>query len=245
MNDEALLTSEWLVTNGLGGYAAGTVSGVITRRYHGILVAALPEPVGRVSMLSYLWERLRLSDRSVIVLSGEEHEGGVLELSGALYLTEFTLDLGLPVWRYTVGSLVLEKRVLMAYRQNTVHVTYRLVSGEGPVRLVLRPSVHFRPHNAPVNQPVGGPYALTAVQRRYELRSEAARDPLRMSLLGDGAAFTMDDRQVRNVLYRVEERRGYEATGELWSPGYFRVDLTRGASATLVASTESWDVITN
>src|SRR5438477_8169729 len=110
---DALVTREWLVTNGLGGYASGTVSGVITRRYHGILVAALPEPLGRVSMLSYLWERLRLADRSVIVLSGEEHEGGVLELSGARHLTDFRLETGLPVWRFTVGALVLEKRVLM------------------------------------------------------------------------------------------------------------------------------------
>jgi predicted glycogen debranching enzyme len=95
-----------------------------------------------------------------------------------------------------------------------------------------------------VNQPVGGPYALTAVKGRYELRSEGAVDPLRLCLLGEGAAFTIDDRLVRNVLYRVEERRGYEATGELWSPGYFRVDLTRGASATMVGSTEAWDVVT-
>ena len=244
MNDEALLTSEWLVTNGLGGYASGTVSGVITRRYHGLLVAALPEPLGRVSMLSYLWERLRLPDRSVVVLSGEEHEGGVLELSGARHLRDFRLELGLPVWQYAVGGVEIEKRVSMPNRQNTVHLTYRLASGSGPVRLVLRPSIHFRPHSAPVNQPVGGPYALTAVNGRYELRSEGGMAPLRLYLMGDGAAFTLDDRFVRNVLYRVEERRGYEATGELWSPGYFRVDLTAGASVTMVGSTEPWEVVT-
>ncbi len=243
MNDEALLTSEWLVTNGLGGYASGTVSGVITRRYHGMLVAALPEPLGRVSMLSYLWERLRLPDRSVVVLSGEEHEGGVLELGGARHLKDFRLDMGLPVWRYDVGGIVIEKLVLMPSGQNTVHVTYRLVKGVGPVRLVLRPSIHFRPHGAPVNQPSGGPYALTAVQGRYELRTEGGMAPLRLCLLGEGGAFTLDDRRVRNVLYRVEERRGYEATGELWSPGYFRVDLTEGATVTMVGSTEPWDVL--
>jgi predicted glycogen debranching enzyme len=240
---EPTATSEWLVTNGLGGYASGTVSGVITRRYHGLLIAALPEPLGRVSMLSYLWERLRLADRSVIVLSGEEPADGLLELGSARYLARFTREMGLPVWRYTIGDVVLEKRLLMPYRQNSVHVTYRLVSGDGPVRLVLRPSVHFRPHNAPVNEPVGGPYALTAVAGRYEVAGDGTMPPLRLCFVGAGGAFTIDERRVRGVLYRLEERRGYESTGELWSPGYFRIDLAPGAEATLVASTESWDVI--
>src|SRR5215475_11034666 len=60
-------TREWLVTNGLGGYASGTVSTVMTRRYHGLLIAALPAPFGRVLMLSHLDERLSLPDGRVAV----------------------------------------------------------------------------------------------------------------------------------------------------------------------------------
>src|SRR5688572_9953932 len=86
---EHLLTREWLVTNGLGGYASGTVAGVLTRRYHGLLVAALPAPVGRILMLSRVWERVRLPDRKVIVISDEDQVGTSLALNGARYLTEF------------------------------------------------------------------------------------------------------------------------------------------------------------
>jgi predicted glycogen debranching enzyme len=127
-----LLTREWLVTNGLGGYASGTVAGVLTRRYHGLLVAALPAPIGRMLMLSRLWERVRLPDRKVIVISDEDHVGASLALDGARYLAEFRLEAGLPVWRYELDGAVIEKRLHLVYRQNTMHVRYRLVSGPAP-----------------------------------------------------------------------------------------------------------------
>src|SRR5436309_15309034 len=82
---EKLLTREWLVTNGLGGYASGTVGGAITRRYHGLLIAALPNPLGRMMMLNGLSERLRLPDRSAVYTGAEELSGAEpgLTLPGA------------------------------------------------------------------------------------------------------------------------------------------------------------------
>jgi predicted glycogen debranching enzyme len=254
---EPLLTREWLVTNGLGGYASGTIVGAATRRYHGLLIAALPAPLGRVVMLNHLMEELRLPGGQIIHLGGEERTG-VLELPGAAFLAEFRLEFGLPVWRYNVEGFLLEKRVLLPHRQNTVHVTYRLLEGDGTLRLKLRPSVHFRPHEASVNTPLGGPYVLTAVEDRYELSKGSYADlaaahggsanapampVLRLRLLGARSAFTIDGQHVPSVLYRIEESRGYEATGDLWSPGHFRVDLHKGKEATLIASTESWETI--
>src|SRR3954453_14128168 len=95
---EALVTREWLVANGLGGYASGTVAGVVSRRYHGLLIAALPAPLGRRVMLNHLSEMLRLPDQSSVLLGGEERVGA-LALPGAAFLEEFHLDMGLPVWR--------------------------------------------------------------------------------------------------------------------------------------------------
>src|SRR5947209_8684853 len=92
---EALLMREWLVTNGLGGYASGTVGGVTTRRYHGILVAALPARLGRRVMLNHLSEQLRLRDGTIAQFGGEETVGASLELHGADYLREFRLEHGL------------------------------------------------------------------------------------------------------------------------------------------------------
>src|SRR3954465_4189744 len=95
---EILLTREWLVTNGLGGYASGTIAGVTSRRYHSLLVAALPAPLGRRVMLNHLSELIRLPDGATFLFGGEERHGGALALHGSEYLTEFRLEQGLPVW---------------------------------------------------------------------------------------------------------------------------------------------------
>ena len=106
---EILLNREWLVTNGLGGYASGSVSGAITRKYHGILIAALPAPLGRMVMWSHVSEFLRFADDDVVSLGAEERASGQLLLEGADYLREFRLEDGLPVWIYQVRDLVIEK----------------------------------------------------------------------------------------------------------------------------------------
>src|SRR6266852_4072931 len=99
-NPDALVTREWLVTNALGGYASGTVAGVMTRRYHGLLIAALPVPLGRTVMLSHVAEQLRLSDGRRFEIGGRECTDDASDARGSGYLTEFRLELGLPVWRY-------------------------------------------------------------------------------------------------------------------------------------------------
>src|ERR1700704_3733711 len=126
---EAHVTREWLVTNGLGGYGSGTVAGVITRRYHGILIAALPVPLGRTVMLSHVAEQVRLPDGREVEIGGREPSGDGSDAHGAGYLTEFRLEAGLPIWRYEVEGLVIEKRLFLPHMQNTVHLMYELVSG--------------------------------------------------------------------------------------------------------------------
>ena len=120
-------------------------------------------------MLSALWERLRFPDRTTAVLTGEDRTGIPAELLAARHLTELRLEEGLPVWRYEAGGAVVEKRLVMPYGQNTVHLTYRLLAGPPTVRLTLRPSMHVRAHNAPVSEPLAEPYTLTAVAGRFEV----------------------------------------------------------------------------
>ena len=242
VDESKLLDHEWLVTNGLGGYAAGVVAGAVTRRFHGLLVAALPPPLGRLVVVSHLWERVRLPEGSVIVLSGEERVGW-LELAGPRRLTEFRLEDGLPVWVYELGGCRLEKRVLMPHGQNTVYVRYTVAGNDRPVRLTLRPSTPFRPHHAPVSDPPPRHPVLTAAEGRYELSAGEDLPRLRLDVHAGAAAFTVDERTLHEVRYRVEERRGYEPVGDLWSPGYFRIDLTAARPATLVASMEDWDTL--
>src|SRR5439155_1266730 len=113
-----------------------------------------------------------------------EDADGPLALQGARYLTEFRLELGLPVWRYDIHGFILEKRIVLVQRQNTVHVGYRLLTGEGSVRLTLRPSVHFRLHHVPVNAPLPGPFPITAVEDRLEIGAGPDLPPLRLRLHG-------------------------------------------------------------
>jgi predicted glycogen debranching enzyme len=234
---------EWLVTNGLGGFASGTVSGMVTRRYHGLLIAALPAPFGRFVMLNHLLERVRLPNRGVSWLGDEDEVAGPNVVDRADHLVEFRLELGLPVWRYQLQGTTIEKRLMMPYGQNTVHVTYRLMEGAGPVRLSLRPSVQFRPHEWPVNESPAHGYTLTAARSQYELMAGPELPVLRLSLKGDRAALTLDEKGGSAVPYEMEKMRGYPAVGSLWSPGYFRADLSPDQPVTLIASTESWETI--
>src|ERR1700724_1266243 len=244
MSRELLLNREWLVTNGLGGYASGTVSGAVTRRYHGLLIAALPAPLGRIVMWSHVSEFLRFSDDDVVSLGAEERAGGQLDLKSADYLTEFRLEDGVPVLTYHFRNVVVEKRVLLPHLQNTVHVSYQVISKGKPPRLELRPAFHFRHHEAPVDSDLGEPYKLTAVDGRYEIAASRRKlPPLRMQLHGREAAFTIAPAKIPQVVYRIEQQRGYSYEGELWSPGFFRVDLTEQSTATLIGSTEPWEII--
>ena len=86
---EILLEREWIVTNALGGYASGTISGAVTRRYHGLLIAALPVPHGRMVMWSHVSEFLCFGDDDIVSLGSEERAGGQLDLRSAEYLREF------------------------------------------------------------------------------------------------------------------------------------------------------------
>jgi len=235
------LRKEWLVTNGLGGYASGTVTGAITRRYHGLLIAALPNPQGRMMMLNGLSERLRLPDRRVLYTGAEELAG--ISPESILALTEFRLEAGLPVWRYEVDGFVLEKRLILPYRQNTVHLTYILLSGKGKLRLGLRPAMHFRSHDARVSQPCSTYYRLSVYEDQFEITGDAGLPVLRLIVHGPSTAFTFDRKETSLIPYRIERDRGYEWQGSLWSPGYFRADLVEGDRTTLVASTEGWDTI--
>jgi predicted glycogen debranching enzyme len=239
---EILVDKEWLVTNGLGGYASGTLAGVITRGFHGYLVAALPTPLGRVMMLNDLIEKIELSDGNSIQLSGEERMNAPLRAHGSDYLQEFRLDDGNPVWTFQFGEFFLEKRVIMVHRQNTVHISYHL-KGPASLKLSLRPSVNFRPHEAPVSTPLAGNYAFTVIEDSFEVSSQTNIPPLRLMLYGQQKSLTMDRTRIQEVVYRIEESRGYAAHGDLWSPGYFSVMLGASDPATLVASAESWDTI--
>lgn len=244
---DELLSREWLVTNGLGGYASGSVLGPCTRRYHGYLVAALAAPHGRMVMLSHLAEVLRLDDGRFLRLTGEEHAGPDASLPEVR--SDFELQQGLPVWRFEAGGVQLEKRVLMPYGQNTVHVSYRLLRGEAAVQLFIRPRLHFRGHEVPLSASVDSQYMVTAQGQGHEVRAVDRAElppmpPLRMAIHAVASEFVAEDGgELSAFHYRLEQARGYPHVGGVWSPGRFRVELKQGDACTFCASTEEWDTV--
>jgi predicted glycogen debranching enzyme len=212
-----------------------------TKLSRGLLIAALPSPFGRMMMLNGLSERLRFPSHKAVYTGAEELAG--IEPEFVIPVAEFRLEAGLPVWRYEAEGFVLEKRLLMPYRQNTVHITYTLLEGSGRLRLGLRPAVDFRSHHDSVGGAPRRKYVLTAVEDRFEVSAGSGLPALRLFLYGESAAFTFDRRRSSMIHYLTEQIRGYDWQGTLWSPGYFRADLAPGEQATMVASTENWETI--
>jgi predicted glycogen debranching enzyme len=235
-----LLRREWLATNGLGGYASGTISGSVTWRYHGLLIAALPAPMGRMVMLNHLAEYIRLADGRVVQIGGVEPSEPEEFARISRYLTEFRLENGLPIWHYEVEGVVIEKHVLFLYGQNTVHINYHLLSAQQDVLLELRPSIHFRGHEHSVDEKLSPAYQVRAEADHYEVILPEHLLGLRMVLMGDQAALTYDGGTRREIYYPKEAERGCPPRGWLWSPGFFSVRLHPRQDATLIASTEWW-----
>lgn len=239
-----LLQTQWLVTNGLGGFASATIAGIVNWRYHGMLIAALPAPLGRTSMLSHIAECIRFPDGSLVQFGGTEPSFPEDKEASTNYLIEFRLQNQLPFWTYNVNGILIEKRIVMLYLQNTVHLTYTILDADSPVKLELRPSMHFRPFEAPVNRPLLGPYEVRGKGCQFEIHSNENYPPLRLHLFGESSRFIHDGGSTREIFYEHDALRGYESRGLLWSPGYFSVDLAKEKAATLIASTEDWHIMT-
>jgi predicted glycogen debranching enzyme len=248
------LFTEWIITNGLGGYASGTIGGFNTRRYHGWLIAALPAPHGRVMMANSLRECLYIRDRPFVFSCQDfvprEKTNAISATSDpvlsttdptAAYLQEFRLETGLPVWVFRLEDALLEKRVCMVHAQNTTCITYTLLQGEG--RLDVQPALHVRSHEGSLEGPPHAQYRFTTVEQGFELYVSETLPLLKFAWQGEQSAFHTDIEQVTNLRYRIEQSRGYDWQGGLWSPGGFAADLSTGKPASLIFSTESWESV--
>jgi predicted glycogen debranching enzyme len=195
-------------------------------------------------MWSHISETLRFATNDVVSLGAEERAGGRLDREGADYLHEFQLENGLPVWIFVIRGITIEKRILMPHRQNTVHVSYE-VRGTGPrPRLDLRPAFSFRHYEDPVEGLPESPYEIRAIGGRYQVVDPGGKfPPLHMRLSDCHCDFVVEPRKIHEVIYRSELERGYDSEGDLWSPGIFRVDLRKSDRATLIGSTEEWNVV--
>ncbi len=236
---EAAISREWLETNGLGGFACGTVAGANTRRYHGLLTAALNPPGGRMLLLSKMEETLVLGERR-IDLSTNEYEG-TIHPEGYLFLSGFRLD-PFPVFTYEAEGVKLEKSLFMLSGSNTVQIEYRLLespAGNKP-QLELRPLIAFRDYhattreNAALNPQISNHKNLVSVQPYAGLP--------RLYFAHNAEAAAAEGYWYRNFLHRLERERGLDPNEDLFNPLVLRWTLTLQQAAVVIASTEPQEI---
>jgi predicted glycogen debranching enzyme len=228
---------EWLVTNGLGGYATGTACGRLTRRYHSLLVAAPRSKAGRFLALNAL--DVCIEDQDQVARSlGEYTFGHAVQTIAPV---KFFLNEGLPEWLYQWEGFKIQKRLLLNHDQNTVLVRYRVVSAPAESKLILRPGINFRRHDDEVNVPLEERYSITLDGSRCEIPTGIGDLILRMQC--DHPAEFIPGAENAHVIFDMERNRGYAFEGSIHSPGCFVVRVTEGHEVTFTASTETSDVM--
>lgn len=232
-----LYQREWLLANGLGGYASGTLLGVATRKYHGLFVPNLSAPKGRHVLISRFDEEVSCGERRVL-LGGSDTARGEYPGDGHRYLMQFTLEDHIAAWIYDFGGVVMERAIVMPHRQNTVCVRYRLLQGDA-LQMRLRPFLAFRRHDE-LNQPGYDDFSLTLKKERYEVRHQHSPVVLRLAVQPQ-AVFVAEGAEIGNALLRVEHAHGYMHLEPLVSLGHFAVELVKDRPLIFLASTRGWE----
>ena len=214
---------EWLVADGLGGYAMGTVSGLRTRRYHGLLIVATKPPIGRQLGIASLDPVVVLGDNRVR-LATHEWADGTIAPDGYVLLASFELDRGVPRWRWDLGDVVIEREVAMVHGRPAVAIVHRVARAPGSVSLELEALCTWRDVHG---ERFAGPdptVETTADGFTFEGAYRVA-----------GPGFEPAGAWYRGVRHREEAARGLNPTEDQWLAGRFAVELTPGETAEVCA----------
>lgn len=220
---------EWLIANGIGGYGSGTIAGILTRRYHGLLVAALKPPLERTLLLTKLEETVRCEER-LYPLYANQWADGIIEADGLEQMESFHLEGTIPVWHFAIADALLEKRVWMQQGANTTYIRYKLLRSTQPISLSLKALVNYRNH-----------HHLRRADRQPEVvpieRGVSIEDSL--YLFASGAEIELAQEWYYNFALAKESDRGLDDCEDHFHAVTFRCELQLGESLTIVASTDS------
>ena len=234
-NLDAAEAREWIVTNGIGGFASGTVAGCETRRYHGLLLAALRPPVGRMQLVTGLDEIVRYGGAEYS-LATHQWAGGVVDPKGFLNIESFRLDGMMPVWTYAVADALLEKRVWMRHGQNTTYVEYTMVRGSSGVDLDLKALVNYRDFHGSTH---AGNWRMKIEPVENGVQVIAFDGATPFYLKCAGAVYQPRHEWYRNCFLPVEKERGLDDLEDHLFAALFQAKLKVGTTVTFVASTEA------
>lgn len=228
---EDVFGQEWLETNGIGGFASSTVSGAHSRRYHGLLVAALNPPVNRVVLLSKLEEALVVKD-DTFLLSANQYPGAVFP-QGYIHLTEFSRGL-FPVFHYEAGGVKLKKTVAAIHGENTVVVLYEVLEAEEKFMIELTPFSSCRDfhHTTHANDSIFTGYLF----EHDVFRTKNYHDSPELFIAVPHSSFEADPKWYYNYEFPEEKSRGLDYREDLFAHGKFKVPLKRGTKLAVVIS---------
>jgi predicted glycogen debranching enzyme len=224
---------EWLVTNGLGGYAFGTVAGEQTRCYHGLLVAALEPPLRRTLLVAKLDETARYASQEFALFTNRWADATVSP-EGYRNVERFHLEGTTPVWTFALADALLEKRVFMQAGENTTYVLYRLVRGGAPVELSVKVLADYGDEHC-VTVGMKQPMQVTPVERGLQITARDGATPF--YVLSDSAAAKPAQDWYRDFDLATERARGLPDRTDHFFAGELHATIAPGGSLTIVAST--------
>lgn len=216
---EGGLEREWLLTNGIGGFASATITGANSRRYHGLLVASMKPPVRRQLVLSQLHETIVTGEREYKIHS---FSTGNFVMQGCRYQRNFELN-PLPVFTYSVRDILIEKTITMVYGKNTVAIVYRIRSGAENLTLHIAPLVNFRNYHGNSDKSHMR-FCQNAGDDRTCIRPYDEDTLIRLSCVGSRYS-PQEGCMFEHMFYDVERERGLHAYEDHYIPGGFVIDI--------------------
>ncbi|MGL5940181.1 MAG: amylo-alpha-1,6-glucosidase [Waterburya sp.] len=230
---------EWLITNGIGGYGAGTISGILTRRYHGLLIAALKPPLGRTLMLSKLNETVIYNNLNYDLYSDRWADQTIFP-HGYSHIEKFYLVGTTPVWLYKLTDALLEKRVWMRQGENTTYISYTFKRGSSPLTLSLEALVNYRDYHGDTHS---NNWQMQIKTIDAGIQVKATPDAANLYLLATSSQNNTIIWQPQHAWYHnfslaIEKYRGLIHCEDHLLAGTCRVTLNPNDSLTIIASTK-------
>src|SRR5882757_10256323 len=233
-NLETAESREWLVTNGIGGYASGTLAGGMSRRYHGLLVAALQPPVGRTQLVAWIDEIVRYNSAE-FALGTHRWASGAIEPQGFQHIEGFRLEGTMPVWTYAIGDARLEKRIWMQRGANTTYVQYTMVEGSGSLEMELKVLVNHRDFHATTH---AGDWRMSVEPIARGVRVVAFENATPFYLMSKETTCEARHEWYRDYFFAEEKKRGLDDREDHLFAALFRAKLDVGKSFAIVLTTE-------
>jgi glycogen debranching enzyme len=226
---------EWLVTNGIGGFASGTIATTMTRRYHGLLIAALQPPLGRTHLVAGLDENVQYGGQSY-ALATHRWMSGAIDPQGYLRIESFRLEGTIPAWSFALADALLEKRIWMAQGKNTTFIQYTLVRGSSPFVLECKALVNYRDFHSTTH---AGDWHMRVVPVEQGVMILPFEGATPFYLRCAKASCEPRHEWYRDCFLPAEKERGLDDHEDHLFAALFRANLNPGDAVTFVVSTES------